>query len=153
MDPVKKFWERTKPGEGDCIDWTGPVYGGTCLFYCKGIRMRAQRFIYRETRWREIPPEFIVIVNCDNPLCVNPDHLTVTTAGRHIMVSDTPPGKNARKTTCKNGHELTPENTYVRPDGKGRQCRVCNRENVRRHAERKKAEAESNVHYKGPSGV
>lgn len=29
-------------------------------------------------------------------------------------------------THCANGHEYTPENTYNRPDGKGRQCRKCN---------------------------
>lgn len=28
---------------------------------------------------------------------------------------------------CHLGHEFTAENTYVRPDGGGRQCRTCNR--------------------------
>lgn len=30
------------------------------------------------------------------------------------------------KTHCKNGHEFTPENTYVRPDG-ARICFICKR--------------------------
>ena len=30
----------------------------------------------------------------------------------------------AAKTRCKNGHEFTPENTYLRPTG-GRACRAC----------------------------
>ena len=35
-------------------------------------------------------------------------------------------GQRARpkKTTCKNGHEYTPENTYIRANG-WRQCRIC----------------------------
>lgn len=31
---------------------------------------------------------------------------------------------NARKTHCKNGHEFSVENTYLKPLG-GRQCRTC----------------------------
>lgn len=31
----------------------------------------------------------------------------------------------ANKTECVHGHAYTPENTYLRPDGKGRQCRAC----------------------------
>ncbi|AWN04235.1 HNH endonuclease [Gordonia phage Sour] len=36
-------------------------------------------------------------------------------------------GRNAqaRKTKCANGHAYTPENTYVRPDGRGRGCKRC----------------------------
>jgi hypothetical protein len=33
-------------------------------------------------------------------------------------------GVRHRRTHCKRGHPLTPENTYVRPGG-GRQCRTC----------------------------
>lgn len=29
------------------------------------------------------------------------------------------------KTHCIHGHEFTPENTYIRPDGRGRQCLRC----------------------------
>ena len=31
---------------------------------------------------------------------------------------------NANKTHCKNGHEFTPENTYLKASG-SRECRVC----------------------------
>lgn len=37
-------------------------------------------------------------------------------------------------THCSEGHEFTPENTYDRPDGGGRQCRTCN---ARREATRR----------------
>lgn len=45
-----------------------------------------------------------------------------------------------RRTHCKHGHELTPENTYVRPSGT-LGCRVCSREQGYRYQARKKAAA------------
>jgi hypothetical protein len=36
--------------------------------------------------------------------------------------------RRGTKTHCLYGHEWTPENTYWRPDGKGRQCRICIRQ-------------------------
>ena len=44
---------------------------------------------------------------------------------------------NANKTHCKNGHEYTDENTYIRPDG-NRDCRECVGERGRRYHQRKK---------------
>ena len=40
---------------------------------------------------------------------------------------------------CKRGHEYTPENTYTRPDGRGRQCRKCGYEAIKRHGQRYRA--------------
>jgi hypothetical protein len=34
---------------------------------------------------------------------------------------------NGAKTHCPQGHEYTPENTYLRPDGGGRDCLTCRR--------------------------
>lgn len=38
------------------------------------------------------------------------------------------------KTHCKQGHEYTPENTYIRPDNNTRQCRTCSRAKYRQEA-------------------
>lgn len=35
-------------------------------------------------------------------------------------------------THCYLGHEFTEDNTYWRPDGRGRQCRICNRRRDRK---------------------
>lgn len=37
----------------------------------------------------------------------------------------------ARRTHCANGHEYSPENTRICPDG-GRDCRTCDRERKRK---------------------
>lgn len=35
--------------------------------------------------------------------------------------------RNGNKTRCKNGHDFTPENTIIRPNRGGRDCRACQR--------------------------
>ena len=41
----------------------------------------------------------------------------------------------AAKTRCKNGHDFTPENTYLRPTG-GRACRACARDRYHQYKSR-----------------
>ncbi|MBT2430556.1 HNH endonuclease [Streptomyces sp. ISL-112] len=54
------------------------------------------------------------------------------------------------KTHCKNGHEFTPENTYVKPywhgDGGFRQCRECMREQQRAYRERRRVKKRTDPH-------
>lgn len=64
---------------------------------------------------------------CRNPSCVNPAHLEPVVHRENMLRGDTLGGRNAAKTHCVNGHEFTPENTYVFPNGH-RKCRACKRE-------------------------
>ena len=45
--------------------------------------------------------------------------------------------RNTRKTHCAQGHEYTPDNTYVAPNG-NRQCRICRRVRVQETYERRR---------------
>lgn len=58
---------------------------------------------------------------CRNRACCNPAHLEPVTRAVNIQR-----GAAAEKWThCAQGHELTPENTYVRGRRKKRSCRIC----------------------------
>lgn len=79
---------------------------------------------------------------CHRSLCINPDHLRHVTQRQNLLSpgSVTINAINAAKTHCTNGHEFTPENTYVtKPSpstGKGggqRSCRACKRDWARQN--------------------
>jgi hypothetical protein len=74
--------------------------------------------------------------------CVNPEHLEPVTPRENNLRSNSPSAIVVRTNRCKHGHELTPENVYLRPDGNGRQCRTCaRRREVARTARRRAARA------------
>lgn len=76
-----------------------------------------------------IPDGLVVEHLCRRTLCVNPDHLQVTTQQTNVLRGDAPSAVNAAKTHCIRGHEFTPENTVLRNGG--RQCATCTRARVR----------------------
>ena len=62
---------------------------------------------------------------------MNPDHLEPVTRGENLHRGA---HRNKVKTHCPQGHEYTPENTYVWGDRNFRQCRTCTRERGRKRA-------------------
>lgn len=78
---------------------------------------------------------------CKMRCCVNPEHLEPVTHIENLRRGDGWGGINFRKTHCVNGHEFTPENTYVWRSDKVtmRQCRICGRQNTADYLARKAA--------------
>ena len=71
--------------------------------------------------------------------CFRLSHLELGTSadnGRDMAERGRGAGRYTGATHCPNGHEFTPENTYTRPDGAGRQCRACNAARERRYRKR-----------------
>lgn len=109
---------RTVPGYGISRIQTG----------AKIFTVYAHRFVY-EQAYGTIPNGMYVCHNCDNPSCINLDHLFLGSPQDNAvdMVNKGRHGKwNAQKTHCKYGHEFSKENTYITPIG-NRQCKECRR--------------------------
>lgn len=72
--PPSAFWAKVSRGAG-CWEWTGkPGKAGYCEVSINGMRLYAHRVAYSlshpDWEW-----DSHVLHRCDNPGCVNPDHL------------------------------------------------------------------------------
>ena len=108
-----------------CKLWDGPrfvTHGNTYgRLPGKGMVL-AHRDAY-ERHVGQIPPGFVIDHLCRVGLCVEPTHLEAVSNVENIMRGNGTPARNARKTHCKRGHELTAANTFNR---KGRRaCKLC----------------------------
>jgi hypothetical protein len=82
--PARKdlTFEITKNG---CFEVTShaPDRDGYHLFHRDGDQQRIHRYIYEEC-FGVIAPGLVVIHKCDNPHCINPEHLTIGTQGENV---------------------------------------------------------------------
>jgi hypothetical protein len=130
---AERFWSKVDKS-GECWTWLGArndVGYGRHSF--RGRRVMAHRVAYMLTAG-DIADGLQLDHLCRNRLCVNPGHLEAVSQYENIMRSEAWSALNNRKTHCVNGHEFTSENTYVRLDRPGRQCRTCVRERQARAA-------------------
>lgn len=71
--------------------------------------------------------------------CINPKHLEPVTRKENVKRGISFAAINMKKTHCVNGHEYTPENTFIRKNG--RTCRECHHKWTKNYYERTKNHA------------
>jgi hypothetical protein len=111
----------------DCVPFMGQLapngYGRIRIPGTKNKRGLAHRLTY--AIFFEHPGSKIVRHKCDNPSCINPNHLEIGTQKENMrdrILRGRNPYKN--KTHCPRGHEYAGDNLYVTSKGH-RQCRIC----------------------------
>ena len=92
---------------------------------------QAHRLIYMQNHGHT---DLLILHDCDNPSCINMDHLRAGTYQDNVndkMQRGRHNNGQAARTHCKHGHEYTDENTRV--DHDGRKCRKCGSISAMRH--------------------
>ncbi len=135
--PIDRVMARTVATGGGCLEFTGATNRPGGYGVVMDTEQRRSLLAHR-VAWAAahgpIPPGLWVLHHCDNPRCVNVDHLflgTVADNNRDMAAKGRHRGQ--RTTECPLGHPYTPENTRLTSVG-GRACRAC--ESARRAVRR-----------------
>jgi hypothetical protein len=127
---MERFWEKVEK-TGGCWNWTAGLNAAGYGMFSDGKTRLAHRFAY-EMVVGKIPDGLQLDHLCRNRSCVRPDHLEPVTNRENCLRGESPFAKHARQTHCVNGHEFTPENTYLYPPPgvvskytPRRACRAC----------------------------
>lgn len=127
-----------------CWNWTGQTVGRKAdgkygILMHDRKRWCAHRLFYH-LLVGPIPVGIYVCHKCDNPRCVNPDHLFLGTPKdntQDCVRKGRIRNGNMGKTHCKHGHPLTTDNIYTSDKRyRARKCKICAKESQRRQYSR-----------------
>jgi hypothetical protein len=128
-----KFWSRVFP-TGFCWEWRGAKrrhgYGYIVVQHKQYLAHRVSYALLVGDPG-EVPLDHL----CRNTSCVNPDHLDPVDTRTNTLRGFGASARNARKQTCRNGHDFIPRTG----NESGRKCPMCARVASKESARRKRA--------------
>lgn len=142
---VKRALERVVQDPNGCWIWQGQKnHRGYGLKYHRRFNLQVHRTLYQITHHRNLDRWDYVCHTCDVTSCVNPTHMWIgSPSDNQKDMQRKRRGKYQTATHCKQGHEFTPENTWVHKKTNHRHCRTCARISNRLKAGWTREQAES----------
>ena len=119
-DPLDRLLDLVSETSQGCWQHRSPNGVGYGMVSIEGRSVYAHRYAY-ERFIGPIPDGLVIDHLCRNRACCNPWHLDVVPQRVNCLRGER---AGLRVQTCKHGHDYTPENTYINPQGY-RVCRSC----------------------------